>query len=618
MTERPLSPVGLIGIGNMGFAILQRLRAQGWPVVVHDIDAPRCAAAQALGATVVHSAAEVAQHCRQTLIVVVDAAQTTDVLWGAQGLHLQAQAGDVVWLCPTLGPQDVEAAAARLAPLGVTVVDAPMSGGPQRAQQGTMSLMLAGPAAVLQASEPLLSALAQQRFVISEKAGDAARTKLINNLLAAINLAGASEVLALAQQWGLDARQTLSVIEASSGQSWIASDRLRRALDDDFAPRAHTTLLAKDSRLALQACAEAGSPTPLLGQLAAQRFAKACAQGLGHLDDASLFLMAGGRPEPSERPLTEPDTAEQTEASALHACTALAEHLGLGRVTPQVLGRFSNLAIHLQPHALVARVATGTARWRQAEQAQHEMAVAQALAQGGAPAVRPAAAPLCGPHTWVSHGRTWHISLWQQAPVQAGQPNPKAAGQTLATCHAVLAQATSLAQRPAWGMFDEIHRLLNDPLLAQQGAAPEDLALVRHLAQATGARLQAQAPTLQALHGDAHLNNVWATPSGALWGDWEDTVVGPVEWDAACLVAGARVLGSQTAWSEAALQAWWQAREAEGQPPSAALLEDCVLGRTLFVTAWMWALGAARSPVGSERHDRLAGRLAWLRALPQP
>ncbi|MFD2451098.1 NAD(P)-binding domain-containing protein [Ideonella paludis] len=138
----------------MGFALLQRLRSEGWPVVVHDIDPQRCKAAKALGATVARHAAEVAQHCRQTLVVVVDAAQTAEVLWGDHGLHTQARPGDVVWLCPTLGPQDVEDAAARLAALGVTVMDAPMSGGPLRAQQGEMSLMLAGPPSCCKPTRP--------------------------------------------------------------------------------------------------------------------------------------------------------------------------------------------------------------------------------------------------------------------------------------------------------------------------------------------------------------------------------------------------------------------------------------------------------------------------------
>jgi 3-hydroxyisobutyrate dehydrogenase len=288
-------PVGLVGIGNMGFAMMQRLLAQGWAVRVFDIDRERMQAALALGAQLGADAADVVAHCRHVLVAVVDAQQTETVLAGPRGVYASAREGDVIFLCPTLSPLDVERTAAQCAARGLHLVDAPMSGGPVRAQQGQMSLMLAAPKQVLEAEAALLQDLAQQRFVISEKPGDAARTKLINNLLAAINLAGACEVLALAQQWGLDATRTLDVVEASSGQSWIGSDRLRRALHNDFEPRAHTTLLAKDSRLALETCASLDLPAPALGALASQRFASACESGLAHLDDASLFLQAGGK-----------------------------------------------------------------------------------------------------------------------------------------------------------------------------------------------------------------------------------------------------------------------------------------------------------------------------------
>ena len=78
------------------------------------------------------------------------------------------------------------------------------------------------------------------------------------------------------------------MIEQSSGQSWIGSDRMRRAIAGDLAPRAHTTLLAKDSRLALEMAAEAGFEASL-GPAAAERFRAACAAGFGALDDASLL-----------------------------------------------------------------------------------------------------------------------------------------------------------------------------------------------------------------------------------------------------------------------------------------------------------------------------------------
>ena len=152
------------------------------------------------------------------------------------------QPGQTVLLCPTIAPQDAEALAAALAERGIGCIDAPMSGGPARARDGSMSLMLAAPQALLARHAPLLEVLSSRRFVISERAGDGARTKLVNNLLAGINLVGAAEAMALAERLGLDLSTTLDVIEQSSGQSWIGSDRMRRAIAGDLEPRAHDTL----------------------------------------------------------------------------------------------------------------------------------------------------------------------------------------------------------------------------------------------------------------------------------------------------------------------------------------------------------------------------------------
>jgi 3-hydroxyisobutyrate dehydrogenase-like beta-hydroxyacid dehydrogenase len=153
-----------------------------------------------------------------------------------------------------------------------------------------MSLMLACQDAVFEQHQILLQTLSNQVFRISQRPGDGARTKLINNLLAGINLAGAAEVMALSERMGLNATTTLSVIEQSSGQSWIGSDRMRRAIAEDFEPRAHTTLLAKDTKLAVAAASKLGFKTPL-GQLTTDTFARALAHGLAGEDDASLIKL---------------------------------------------------------------------------------------------------------------------------------------------------------------------------------------------------------------------------------------------------------------------------------------------------------------------------------------
>lgn len=284
------TPVGIIGVGNMGAGMAANLLAQGWPVHVRDLVSAKEQELERLGAVAHARPAQLAIHCEVIIVCVVDAAQTREVLFGADGAAPAMRAGQTVMLCPTIAPQDVEAFANKLAARGLHTIDAPMSGGPVRARDGSMSLMVACPDAVFEQHLALLQALSNKLFRIGQRPGDGARTKLVNNLLAGINLVGAAEVLALAGRMGLDLGTTLDVIEQSSGQSWIGSDRLRRAIAGDFAPRAHTTLLAKDTRLAL-AAAQAAGFEPALGRVAAGTFARAIDAGLAGEDDASVFKL---------------------------------------------------------------------------------------------------------------------------------------------------------------------------------------------------------------------------------------------------------------------------------------------------------------------------------------
>jgi 3-hydroxyisobutyrate dehydrogenase len=290
--------VAIVGVGNMGGGMAARLLAQGWRVHVFDIDPGKVRALQAHGAIAHDSAAQAAKGCDALIVCVVDAPQVDDVLFGRGGAAQAMHAAQSVLLCPTIAPEDVERFANRLAQSGIAAIDAPMSGGPARARDGTMSLMVACEDAVYERNRALLEALSGNVFRISERPGDGARTKLVNNLLAGINLVGAAEAMAMAQRMGLDLARTLSVIEQSSGQSWIGSDRMRRAIDGDFAPRAHMTLLGKDTRLAVAAATAAGFEGPL-GAAARDTFAGATQAGFADLDDAALLAFLTGRGRPS-------------------------------------------------------------------------------------------------------------------------------------------------------------------------------------------------------------------------------------------------------------------------------------------------------------------------------
>ncbi len=280
--------VGIVGIGNMGGGMARNLLAKGWPVSVCDIDPEKVRSLEEIGALSHEKPSQVAINSVVTIVCVVDAKQSHEVLFGAQGIASALKPGGTVVMCPTLAPEDVEGFAQSLQPLAVRLIDAPMSGGPARAADGTMSLMVACRNEVFAQHAALLNALSDKLFHVSQKVGDAARTKLVNNLLAGINLVGAAEAMAMAKKMGLDLSKTLDVIEQSSGQSWVGSDRMRRAIAGDYAPRAHMTLLEKDTRLAVAAANSARFEGPL-GTAASQVFAAASAGGLAGEDDAALF-----------------------------------------------------------------------------------------------------------------------------------------------------------------------------------------------------------------------------------------------------------------------------------------------------------------------------------------
>ena len=280
--------IGIVGTGNMGGGMARRLLSQGWPVHVHDTDAEKQHTLQAAGAQVCASAAAVAKAADTVIVCVIDAEQVQQVFDGESGLLTGLKAGQTVIMCPTIAPAQTEDFARQLEAIGVHMVDAPMSGGPIRAGNGTMSLMLAAPAEVMAQQQELLNTLSNQCVFITHRIGDGARVKLVNNILAGINLVGACEAMVLAEKMGLDKEIALSLIERSSGQNWIGTDRLRRVFAGDTSIGSHMRLLAKDTRLAMESAQQVGFDG-WLGGPAAKAFALACEQAMTDMDDSNML-----------------------------------------------------------------------------------------------------------------------------------------------------------------------------------------------------------------------------------------------------------------------------------------------------------------------------------------
>ena len=284
-----MARVGVIGVGAMGMAMALNLHAKGWPVSTRDLRVEADDEARAAGLSVFASPQALAAQTEIAIVVVVNAEQIDAVLFGADGVAAAADGARTVMLCSTIAPQDSIRIAARLAAHGIATIDAPISGGPARARAGTMSTMLAAPAATLAAWQSLLADLAEKRFVVSDRIGDAAKAKLVNNLLAGINLVAGAEALALAQKIGLDPKAMFEIIRVSSGASWVFDDRMARALTEDYAPpRAAVHILTKDMGLATALAASVDHATPL-GDAALARFREAVDRGWGEFDDAAVI-----------------------------------------------------------------------------------------------------------------------------------------------------------------------------------------------------------------------------------------------------------------------------------------------------------------------------------------
>ena len=237
------------------------------------------------------SPARLASDADIVAVVVVNAAQIADVVLGTPdcpGLLEGGKPGQIVLLCSTISPETAISFAEQLAASGMIAIDAPISGGPARALTGDMSMMLAGPQAALDSIESLLVDFAKHRFHLGTTIGDASKAKLVNNLLAGINLAASAEAMAFGMQLGLAPQTIFDIVSACSGNSWIFQDRMARAIQEDFAPRAAAPVLTKDLGLATALAKTVKAQTPL-GDVAFARFSETVDRGWADLDDAAIL-----------------------------------------------------------------------------------------------------------------------------------------------------------------------------------------------------------------------------------------------------------------------------------------------------------------------------------------
>lgn len=274
----------------------------------------------------------------------------------------------------------------------------------------------------------------------------------------------------------------------------------------------------------------------------------------------------------------------------------VAEANGLRFGQAIVLQNLSNVIIHLAPTSVVARVSTttGTVRVGDAWFAR-EVAVARHLTAAGAPIIPLSSAIDPGPHQHLG----LVLSFWEFVQILNEPFDPHQAGRALRTCHVALQDFQETL--PILALISEAQQLL-DQLIAEAEFNAADVEMLLHISQRVAHQMQ-QLP-MQPLHGDPHSGNVLNTAHGVLWTDWEDVMLGPVEWDLASLVAAPFVFGIDRDKAELALDGYGRSFNNEA-------LDWCIEART-FV-ALVWSIILHRQHPSPERQARIERRLHWFR-----
>jgi 3-hydroxyisobutyrate dehydrogenase-like beta-hydroxyacid dehydrogenase len=292
-------PVGFIGLGNMGMGMARNLLKAGFPVVAFDIRKEPLQEIQRLGGTIAGTPLEVAQKARVSILVVLNFAQAEEVVLGKQGMKAGMQAGDVIIVSSTIAPSQIKSLGQTLAPMKVQILDAPISGGKEGAEAGTLSIMIGGEKEVYEKCLPLFDAVGKNIYYLGGL-GNGLSLKLVNNLLVAVNNLAVAEAMSLGLKAGLDPKMILEVIPKSAGDSWMFRNRAYRMVDRDFACRGELDILLKDLGFILEMGKSLKMPLTL-SAVAKEFYQMANSLGLGKEDDSAVFKviekMAGFAPE---------------------------------------------------------------------------------------------------------------------------------------------------------------------------------------------------------------------------------------------------------------------------------------------------------------------------------
>lgn len=259
--------IGCIGLGTMGAPVAGHLVRAGYDVRVYNRTQSKMEPLVAIGATATRSPAECATGVDVLITNVSDSPDVEAVLLGNHGAVSSLKMGATVIDLSTISPAVTQRIAATLAERGVTLLDAPVSGGSEGAINGTLSVMVGGDLEAFEQLRAIFKVFAKTITYIGPS-GSGQIAKAVNQILISGTYAAVAEGITFALASGADVEQVLAAVQGGAAASWVLSNRAENMVANEYPLGFKTSLHRKDLGIALEAAEAAGVSLPVTAYVA--------------------------------------------------------------------------------------------------------------------------------------------------------------------------------------------------------------------------------------------------------------------------------------------------------------------------------------------------------------
>lgn len=253
--------IAFIGMGTMGVGMALNILKAGYALTVHNRTRDRETPVVEQGARAAASPMEAALDADLVITCVSDTPDVEAVILGEKGVIHGARPGTIVVDMSTISPAATRTIADALAKKEIHMLDAPVSGGSEGAQKGTLAIMTGGEAAIFQRALPVLESMGKTITLLGP-VGAGQVTKAINQTILAATYLGVAEGMVLGLKAGLDSKQVARAIGGGAAGSWVLDNRSGNMVDNEYPLGFRVRLHHKDLNIALEAARELGVTLP--------------------------------------------------------------------------------------------------------------------------------------------------------------------------------------------------------------------------------------------------------------------------------------------------------------------------------------------------------------------